>query len=113
MQVQKTEVLYAMVENASTETVSTNHKDGKCKYGKLKYEYAMVENASTENVSTVNTVPRLIVKPDGSRYCTSTNGTIRIGCNECVDTLLTKSSMSTWHKGNCDTRSIKAHITRC
>ena len=109
-------------ENASTEDTSMDVQ--KRKYGKCKYESAGVENGSTNTYLSAETIVQLasvikltfyctqrhrkreqaiksrkiselIVKPDSSRYGTSTHGTMRIGGNECVDTLLTKSCMST------------------
>jgi hypothetical protein len=84
----------------------------------LDVELKVLKNKTSpiESWYTISTVAHLIVKLDGSRYCTSTLGTVRIGYSEyveCVDALLTKSSMSAWHLANFDTRRIKAHITRC
>ena len=89
---------------------------GKRKYRKRKYLYILVcrdDNTTVICNNKISSVSRLIVKPDCSRYGTSTHGTMRTGGNECVDTLLTKSCMSTRQQGNFATRRIKADVTRC
>ena len=95
---------FAKVENTSTENASTSPQGWKTQVRKTqvrvlstKYEI-LIHTTSLKNKNKIKTVSRLIVKPDGSRYCTSTHRAMTIGGNECVDTLLTKSCMSIGHR---------------
>jgi len=72
---------------------------GKHTYGKHKYEIK----------ATI--VSRLIVKSDGRRYCTTTHKTVRIGCDECFNTLFNDKKSSRYYKATL-TRGASRHISQ-
>ena len=88
----------AGVENASTNTyLSAETIIQLASVIKLTFYSTQRHPKSKQAIKSekIRTVPQLIVKLDSSRYGTSTHRTTRIGGNVCVDTLLTKSCMST------------------
>ena len=78
-----------MMENASTDTYLASHTIIQLASA-IKLTFYSTQR-HTEREQRQN---QLIVKPNSSRYGTSTHRTMRICGNECVDTLLTKSCMS-------------------
>jgi len=109
---------FVRMENASTENTSTNVQGWKTQVRRTQVRitylasHTIIQLASVIKLIFYSTqrhakseqriksgkhkhYSTAIVKPDSSRYDTSTHRTMRIGGNECVDTLLTKSCMST------------------
>ena len=84
-----------MMENASTNTYLASHTIIQlASVIKLTFDSTQRHPKSEQRIKSgnINTIPQLIiVKPDSSRYGTSTHRTMIIGGNECVDTVLTKS----------------------